>query len=122
MKKALSVLTALAVLMCCMPALAGAEAAFTEETTEYRDEIISFRYPAKWTCGVAYDGSIILGITGTQSAVSVAALISDMVSYTGDREAASDCGQDTMVRIWRGLGSWRGENAFESWVFRVAAN
>lgn len=86
MKKALSVLTALAVLMGCMPALAGAEAAFTEETAEYRDEIISFRYPAKWTCGVAYDGSIILGVTGTQSAVSVAALISDMVSYTGDRE------------------------------------
>ena len=42
--------------------------------------------------------------------------------YTGDREAASDCGQDTMVRIWRGLGSYRGDCAFETWVYRVAAN
>lgn len=42
--------------------------------------------------------------------------------YTGDREAASDCGQDAMVRIWRNLGSYRGECAFETWVYRVAAN
>ena len=42
--------------------------------------------------------------------------------YTGDREAASDCGQDAMVRIWRGLGNYRGDCAFETWVYRVAAN
>ena len=42
--------------------------------------------------------------------------------YTGDREAASDCGQDAMVRIWRGLESYRGDCAFESWVYRIAAN
>lgn len=42
--------------------------------------------------------------------------------YTGDREAASDCGQDAMVRIWRALGSYRGDCAFETWVYRVAAN
>ena len=42
--------------------------------------------------------------------------------YTGDREAASDCGQDAMVRIWRNLGSYRGDCAFETWVYRVAAN
>lgn len=42
--------------------------------------------------------------------------------YTGDREAASDCGQEAMLRVWRGLASWRGESAFETWVFRVAAN
>ena len=42
--------------------------------------------------------------------------------YTGDREAASDCGQDTMVRIWRGIGSYRGDCAFETWVYRIAAN
>ena len=38
--------------------------------------------------------------------------------YTGDREAASDCGQDAMVRI----GKYRGDCAFETWVYRVAAN
>ena len=42
--------------------------------------------------------------------------------YTGEREAASDCGQETMIRVWRGLGAWRGESSFESWVYRVAAN
>ena len=28
--------------------------------------------------------------------------------YTGEREAANDCGQDAMVRIWRNLQSYRG--------------
>ena len=42
--------------------------------------------------------------------------------YTGDREAASDCGQEAMIRIWKGLGNYRGDCAFETWVYRVAAN
>ena len=42
--------------------------------------------------------------------------------YTGDREAASDCGQDAMIRIWRSLESYRMNCAFESWVYRIAAN
>ena len=42
--------------------------------------------------------------------------------YTGDREASSDCGQDAMIRIWRSLDSYRGDCAFESWVYRIAAN
>ncbi len=42
--------------------------------------------------------------------------------YTGDREDASDCGQEAMIRIWRGLGSFHFECAFETWVYRVAAN
>ena len=42
--------------------------------------------------------------------------------YTGDRENASDCGQEAMIRIWRGLGNYRGDCAFETWVYRIAAN
>lgn len=42
--------------------------------------------------------------------------------YTGEREAASDCGQETMLRIWRALEKYRGECAFETWVYRIAAN
>ena len=42
--------------------------------------------------------------------------------YTGDRESASDCGQETMIRIWRSLGSFRFDCAFESWAYRIAAN
>ncbi len=42
--------------------------------------------------------------------------------YTGNREATEDCGQETMIRIWRNLGNYRGECALESWVYRIAAN
>lgn len=42
--------------------------------------------------------------------------------YTGEREAASDCGQEAMLRIWRGLNQYRADSAFETWVYRVAAN
>ena len=42
--------------------------------------------------------------------------------YTGDRETASDCGQEAMIRVWRGLESYREDCAFESWVYRIAAN
>ncbi len=42
--------------------------------------------------------------------------------YTGQREDASDCGQESMLRIWRSLNTYRGDCAFESWVYRLAAN
>ena len=42
--------------------------------------------------------------------------------YTGNHEAAEDCGQETMIRIWRSLESYRGDCALESWVYRIAAN
>ena len=42
--------------------------------------------------------------------------------YTGNREAAEDCGQEAMIRIWRSLSSYRGDCALESWVYRIAAN
>ena len=42
--------------------------------------------------------------------------------YTGNREAAEDCGQEAMIRIWRNLANYRGECALESWVYRNAAN
>ena len=42
--------------------------------------------------------------------------------YTGNREDASDCGQETMIKIWRSLGQYRGDCAFETWVYRIAAS
>ena len=42
--------------------------------------------------------------------------------YTGSREAAEDCGQEAMIRIWRSLENYRGDCALESWVYRIAAN
>ena len=41
--------------------------------------------------------------------------------YTGNREDASDCGQEAMVKIWRSLPQFRGDCAFETWVYRIAA-
>ena len=42
--------------------------------------------------------------------------------YTGQRETASDCAQEAMIKSWRPLDSYRGDCAFESWVYRIAAN
>ena len=42
--------------------------------------------------------------------------------YTGQRETASDCAQEAMIKIWRSLEGYRGDCAFESWVYRIAAN
>ncbi len=42
--------------------------------------------------------------------------------YTGNRENAEDCAQEAMLRIWRGLRSFRGGCAFETWACRIAAN
>ena len=42
--------------------------------------------------------------------------------YTGNREDAADCGQESMIKIWRSLSQYRGECAFETWVYRIAAS
>ena len=42
--------------------------------------------------------------------------------YTGNREDASDCGQEAMIRIWRSLPSFRSDCAFQTWVYRLTAN
>jgi RNA polymerase sigma-70 factor (ECF subfamily) len=40
----------------------------------------------------------------------------------GNHEDAADVMQETYLRIWRGLGRYRGDAAFETWAYRVAAN
>lgn len=42
--------------------------------------------------------------------------------YTGNREDAADCGQETMLRLWRSLDSFRFECSFDTWVYRVASS
>lgn len=39
---------------------------------------------------------------------------------TGDRSGAEDLAQETFVKAWQGLRSFRGESAFASWLHRVA--
>jgi RNA polymerase sigma factor (sigma-70 family) len=41
---------------------------------------------------------------------------------TGDRGRAEELTQDAFVRAWERLGSFRGDSAFASWLYRVAVN
>ena len=40
----------------------------------------------------------------------------------GDRAAAEDVVQETFVRAWRGLSSFRGDAQFSTWLYRIAVN
>jgi RNA polymerase sigma-70 factor (ECF subfamily) len=42
--------------------------------------------------------------------------------YLRDREDAWDVAQETFVRAWQGLPSFRGQSAFYTWLFRIAVN
>ena len=39
-----------------------------------------------------------------------------------DPQDAADATQDTYVKVWRGLRSFRGDALFTTWLYRVAAN
>ncbi len=41
--------------------------------------------------------------------------------YTRHQEDAADCLQETMLKAWRALKSYRGECAFTSWLYRIAS-
>jgi RNA polymerase sigma-70 factor (ECF subfamily) len=41
---------------------------------------------------------------------------------TGDRQRAEELMQDTFVRAWEKLGSYRGESTFGTWLHRVTVN
>ena len=40
----------------------------------------------------------------------------------GDTSLADDLAQETFVRVYRKLGSWRGDAKFSSWLYRVTYN
>lgn len=44
------------------------------------------------------------------------------VRMLGDADDARDATQEALVRIVAGLGTYRGESRFRTWVYRVAAN
>jgi RNA polymerase sigma-70 factor (ECF subfamily) len=42
--------------------------------------------------------------------------------FCRDRERAEDMAQDAFLRAYRGLGSWRRDGAFSTWLFALATN
>lgn len=40
----------------------------------------------------------------------------------GDREVAADVTQETAIRAWKSMGSFRGESKFSTWTHRIVVN
>lgn len=40
----------------------------------------------------------------------------------GNERDAEDCAQETLLRVWRSLSSFRGQAKFSTWVCRIAVN
>lgn len=51
-----------------------------------------------------------------------ARLFAVCVGLTGARQAAAELVQDTFVRAWEKLHTYRGEAAFSTWLHRIAVN
>ncbi|MGH7199490.1 MAG: sigma-70 family RNA polymerase sigma factor [Planctomycetaceae bacterium] len=49
-------------------------------------------------------------------------LYNSLVSMLGSPEEARDVAQDAFVKAFQKLGSFRGDSAFYSWLFRIAMN
>ena len=45
-----------------------------------------------------------------------------MVYYTGNREDAEECVQESFLRFFAGISAFRGESAIFTWLVRVAMN
>ena len=45
-----------------------------------------------------------------------------LYSYTKSREDSEDLAQQTFVKVWQQISSFRGDSAFFTWVYRIAIN
>ena len=42
--------------------------------------------------------------------------------FSSDREEVEDLFQETLINLWRGSGTFRGESALGSWIWKIALN
>jgi RNA polymerase sigma-70 factor (ECF subfamily) len=45
-----------------------------------------------------------------------------LIRMVGNASAAEDVAQESLVRAWRALPSFRGEARFSTWLYRIAVN
>ena len=45
-----------------------------------------------------------------------------LFSFTKSKEDSEDLTQQTFIKVWQQLGSFRGDSAFFTWVYRIAIN
>ena len=44
------------------------------------------------------------------------------MGYVNDEELAKDLCQETFIKVWKNLSSFRGDSAITTWIFRIASN
>jgi RNA polymerase sigma-70 factor (ECF subfamily) len=49
-------------------------------------------------------------------------LVSDIALRVLGAEDAEDAGQEVWIRLWLNIAKFRGDSAFTTWLYRVAAN
>jgi len=42
--------------------------------------------------------------------------------YTGDADVANDLMQETFIKVWQNLGTFRNQSQFSTWIYRIAVN
>jgi RNA polymerase sigma-70 factor (ECF subfamily) len=49
-------------------------------------------------------------------------IIQLIVRYVRDPHEAQDIAQETFIKAYRAMGSFRGDSAFYTWIYRIAIN
>lgn len=42
--------------------------------------------------------------------------------FSKDQDEVNDLFQEVLINLWRGIGSFKGESKFSSWIYRVSLN
>lgn len=45
-----------------------------------------------------------------------------LLSYTAREDVADELTQETFIKAWQSIGRFRGESAFQTWLFQIAVN